>query len=67
MIITVDPADAVSLASHLKFLHGAYVGDVHTMAGLVHAHENSHADPDPLYVVPHQHEDRSGDSGDFWS
>jgi hypothetical protein len=33
-----------------------YVGDVKDEAGLVAAHEDSHNDPDPHFVMKHDHE-----------
>jgi hypothetical protein len=33
-----------------------YVGDVKDEAGLVAAHEDSHSDPDPHFVMKHEHD-----------
>lgn len=64
------PDDARTLRSHLSLLHGMYVGDVKETAGLAAAHEDSHSDPDPHFVMKHEHEDEpelaSPDLGETW-
>lgn len=42
--------------SHIWMEHGIYVDDVKTFEGLLECHNDSHEDPDPLYVRPHFHD-----------
>lgn len=48
--------DERTLRSHLGLIHGVYVGDVKTLAGLVEVHDASHYAPDPLFYVNHTHD-----------
>ncbi len=48
--------DERTLRSHLSLIHGVYVGDVKTLAGLVEAHQTSHGDPDSAFYVTHTHD-----------
>ncbi len=50
------PQDARMLRSHLSLVHGMYVNDVKTEDGLLIAHEDSHSDPDPHFVLNHRHD-----------
>ncbi len=47
--------DERMLRSHLSLIHGTYVNDVKTPAGLVECHESQHADPDPHFQLTHEH------------
>lgn len=62
------PEDARTLRSHLSLIHGMYVGDVKDEAGLVAAHKDSHSDPDPHFVMKHDHDavPEVEDPGEAW-
>lgn len=44
-----------TLRSHLSLVHGVYVGDVKSEAGLLECHADQHADPDPHFQLRHEH------------
>jgi hypothetical protein len=56
--------DERMLRSHLSLIHGMYVTDVKTLAGLRDAHTVSHDDPDGLFCINHGHTEPPTDSLD---
>jgi hypothetical protein len=50
------PKRSLGLArAHMFMLHGAWVEDVKSIKQLTEYHDESHADPDPLFFVQHLH------------
>ncbi len=47
--------DERTMRSHLSLVHGVYVKDVKTLAGLVECHNDQHADPDFHFQLRHTH------------
>lgn len=48
----------VEQRDHLTIMHSMYIDDVKTGAGLLEAHDSSHADNDPRYIRPHVHREK---------